>query len=340
VPRTRASCADVLWTPSARSRVRYLAGGSWPRRACDDRRLAGLKLVFLIVSRAVSLLGLSRRESWWKDAGILMLRHQLAVAEREHPRAHSRLTWPDRAWLALLAGTLPTGRLAAMGLIVIPGTILRGTAASSAAVGRAGRARERPRAHQLGFCPFRRPHPGNDGYLRPRRVVLHPHRRERRAETSRWLRPRHAAQERHSQGGVARGYPDGAAVLAAHAGSPGEAADRLAEARAAAGHLPDGIYHGTAFGPSGVRVHELAMAVELGSTGRALQVISQWHPTSALPAERRSHFHIEAARAYHWAGKPDQALGALMEARQAAPLRPRQGWAMFSTTRSPCASTR
>ena len=85
----------------------------------------GLNLVFLIVTRAVSLLGLSRRESWWKDAEILMLRHQLAVAEREHPRAHSRLTWPDRAWLALLAGTLPIGRLAVMRLIVTPGTILR-----------------------------------------------------------------------------------------------------------------------------------------------------------------------------------------------------------------------
>jgi hypothetical protein len=40
-----------------------------------------LKLIFLIVTRAVSLLGLSRREWWWKDAEILMLRHQLAVAE-------------------------------------------------------------------------------------------------------------------------------------------------------------------------------------------------------------------------------------------------------------------
>jgi putative transposase len=56
-----------------------------------------LKLVFLIVSRAVSVLGLSRRESWWKDAEILMLRHQIAVAGRERPEVNSRLTWPDRA---------------------------------------------------------------------------------------------------------------------------------------------------------------------------------------------------------------------------------------------------
>ena len=54
-----------------------------------------------------------------------MLRHQLAVALRERPRAHSRLAWPDRAWLALLAGTLPAGRLAGLRLIVTPATILR-----------------------------------------------------------------------------------------------------------------------------------------------------------------------------------------------------------------------
>jgi putative transposase len=47
----------------------------------------GLKLIFLIVTRAVSLLGLSRREEWWKEAEILMLRHQLAVAQRAASRA-------------------------------------------------------------------------------------------------------------------------------------------------------------------------------------------------------------------------------------------------------------
>jgi putative transposase len=97
-----------------------LAGRRW-----DDLRLVGLKLIFLIVSRAVSLPGLSRREAWWKDAEILMLRHQLAVAGRERPGTRARLAWPDRALLALLTGTLPIGRLAAMRLIVTPGTILR-----------------------------------------------------------------------------------------------------------------------------------------------------------------------------------------------------------------------
>jgi hypothetical protein len=68
---------------------------------------------------------LSRREDWWKDAEILMLRHQLAVAVRGRPRAAAGLTWPDRAWLALLAGTLPIDRLGGMRLVVTPATISR-----------------------------------------------------------------------------------------------------------------------------------------------------------------------------------------------------------------------
>ena len=125
VPKT---CATWAYAPQlAVGLVPRLApggqGSAWP--GCDDFRLVGLMLIFLIVSRTVPLLRLSRRESWWKDAEILMLRHQLSVALRERPRAHSRLTWPDRAWLALLAGTVPIERLAAMRLIVTPGTILR-----------------------------------------------------------------------------------------------------------------------------------------------------------------------------------------------------------------------
>jgi putative transposase len=101
------------------------AGRSWSVRRWNDLRLVGLKLIFLVVSRVMSLLGLSRREAWWKDAEILMLRHQLAVAQRQRPRVYAGLTWPDRAWLALLAGTLPVERMAGMRLIVTPGTIMR-----------------------------------------------------------------------------------------------------------------------------------------------------------------------------------------------------------------------
>ena len=75
---------------SARPAFERRAGRSWSVRRWDDLRLAGLKLIFLVVTRAVSVLSLSQQEAWWKDAEILMLRHQLAVALRERPRAHSR----------------------------------------------------------------------------------------------------------------------------------------------------------------------------------------------------------------------------------------------------------
>jgi hypothetical protein len=109
----------------AQSRVQCRASRSRVVRTCDDLQLVGLKLIFLAISSAMSLLRLSRREDWRKDAEILMLRHQLAVALRGRPRAAAGLTWPDRAWLALLAGTLLTDRLGRMRLIVTPATILR-----------------------------------------------------------------------------------------------------------------------------------------------------------------------------------------------------------------------
>ena len=84
-----------------------------------------MKLIFLTVSSAMSLPWLSRRKDRWKDAEILMLAHRLAVALRERSRAPARLTWPDRAGLALLAGTLPTGRRAELRLIAALATILR-----------------------------------------------------------------------------------------------------------------------------------------------------------------------------------------------------------------------
>ena len=126
-------------TRVVRSCAQRRSGRSWPGRRWDDLRLVGLKLIFLVVSRAVSLLRLSRREAWWKDAEILMLRHQLAVAERERPKARARLTWPDRAWLALLAGTVPAVSLAGMRLLVTRALSCAGIATSSAAGGGACR---------------------------------------------------------------------------------------------------------------------------------------------------------------------------------------------------------
>ncbi|GAA1950031.1 hypothetical protein [Catenulispora subtropica] len=67
----------------------------------------GLKLVYLVVTRLFAWLWLAGRDSAAKDVEILMLRHQLAVAQRRDPRVARKLTWTDRAWLVLLRGCCP-----------------------------------------------------------------------------------------------------------------------------------------------------------------------------------------------------------------------------------------
>jgi hypothetical protein len=117
VPKTCVTWADALQiVVGLVPRLRCRAGKSWSVGRWDDLRPVGLKLIFLVVSRAVPVLGLARREPWWKDAEILMLRRQLAVARRGRPRARSLLSWPDGAWLVLLAGPAVRRCTAACGL--------------------------------------------------------------------------------------------------------------------------------------------------------------------------------------------------------------------------------
>src|ERR1039457_3898206 len=125
VPKTIATWADSRGNASARGLCQVPAARSAPGRACDDFRLVGLKLIFPSAPRAVWLRSLPRREVWWKDAEILILRHQLAVTLREQPRAHARRTRSDRAGLGPLGARLPVGRLAGLRLIVAPSSILR-----------------------------------------------------------------------------------------------------------------------------------------------------------------------------------------------------------------------
>jgi tetratricopeptide repeat protein len=66
-------------------------------------------------------------------------------------------------------------------------------------------------------------------------------------------------------------------------------------------------------------VHQLAAAVEGNDIARAIKLPERWQPPRTIPAERRSHFYIEAARAYRMAGNTDKAIAALRQARQAAP---------------------
>ena len=83
-----------------------------------------LRFMFLLITRLAAWLRLSRREEAWKTAEILILRHQLAVLQRQQ-RHRPRLNWADRALLATLLGVIPTARRHGLRLLVTPGTIVR-----------------------------------------------------------------------------------------------------------------------------------------------------------------------------------------------------------------------
>lgn len=112
-----------------------------------------------------------------------------------------------------------------------------------------------------------------------------------------------------------------AAVIAGRGGYVDAAGLHLAEARRLGDQVPEAIYAGTAFGPHSVRVHEVSVAVSLGGehVHRALEVAREWAPPPELPAERRSGFYIELARAQLHSGLPDDAFESLKAARKIAP---------------------
>ena len=83
-----------------------------------------LRFVFLLITRVVSWLQLSRREGAWQTAEILILRHQLAVLHRRQPRCPN-VKWADRALLAVLLGVIPRTRRQGLRLLVTPDTMLR-----------------------------------------------------------------------------------------------------------------------------------------------------------------------------------------------------------------------
>lgn len=110
-----------------------------------------------------------------------------------------------------------------------------------------------------------------------------------------------------------------AAVLAARDGDRVRAQDHIDEAAAAADDVAEGVYRGTAFGTASVRIHQLSLALDFDDVDAALKIGEGWSPPTSIPAERRSHFYVDLARAHVRAGRMEGAIGSIQAARQIAP---------------------
>jgi hypothetical protein len=90
--------------------------------------LISLRFAYLAVLRVFGWLALLARSDRAKDAEILILRHQVAVLQRQVKTP--RLPWADRAVLAALARLLPGSQVRQLRLIISsPRTLLRWHAA-------------------------------------------------------------------------------------------------------------------------------------------------------------------------------------------------------------------
>lgn len=83
------------------------------------------RLAYLAVTNAFATLRLSPMSDRDKDVEILVLRHQLAVLQRQLGPARPGFTGADRAFLAALLAPLPRAVLQRLQLLVRPDTVLR-----------------------------------------------------------------------------------------------------------------------------------------------------------------------------------------------------------------------
>ncbi|GAB3115605.1 hypothetical protein GCM10027160_23180 [Streptomyces calidiresistens] len=107
-------------------------------------------------------------------------------------------------------------------------------------------------------------------------------------------------------------------------GAAGEVTARIAEARALAGRLagrPDP--YGLVFDELNVRLHEASTQLDLGETGRMVELGERLVLPEGWARNRAGHHHMDMARAYEVVGRREEAVAELVAARHAAPAQTR-----------------
>ncbi|WP_173019476.1 helix-turn-helix domain-containing protein [Streptomyces alkaliphilus] len=116
------------------------------------------------------------------------------------------------------------------------------------------------------------------------------------------------------------------AVLHSRTGKPGaagEVATRIEEARQLAARLPGPDPYGLIFDPTNVELHAASTQLDLGEVGRAVEMGERIRMPVGWAKNREGHHHMDMGRAYELVGRREEALAALVRARDATPAQTR-----------------
>jgi transcriptional regulator with XRE-family HTH domain len=80
----------------------------------------------------------------------------------------------------------------------------------------------------------------------------------------------------------------------------------------------DTDHYGLVFGPTNVKIHEVATAIELEDPDEAIRRNEGFEPPATMPVERSSHHYIDLARVRLLAGERKHALDSLLRADRLA----------------------